>query len=123
MTRQPILAVPLIFILLLWTLVFRPTILGGPASYIIVTGISMEPTLYTGDLAVVLRQEHYQAGDVVAYRTSGGNVIHRIVGGSAESGFTMLGDNKHDTDPWQPRPDERVGVLLCGANTDAVRFG
>ena len=58
--------------------------LGGPASYVIVSGHSMEPTLYTGDLVVVHQRDEYSVGDMVAFEIEGGSqVIHRIVGGSA----------------------------------------
>ena len=36
-------------------------------------------------------------------------MIHRIVGGSADTGFTMRGDNTNAPDLWRPRPDEIVG--------------
>ncbi len=73
----------------------------------------MEPTLVDGDLAVVRRAESYRPGDVVAFRIpqseSGGLVIHRIVGGSADEGFLTRGDNGSGDDPWRPRPEDIVG--------------
>ncbi|MDX6438687.1 MAG: signal peptidase [Gaiellaceae bacterium] len=92
-------------------------LLGGPARYVIVSGHSMEPTLRTGDLALVLRQESYRRGDVVAYRVpdgetgAGGVVIHRVVGGSHEEGYVTQGDNRRGRDPWRPRPDDVIGSL------------
>jgi hypothetical protein len=71
----------------------------------------MEPTLYTGDLAVLQKREGYALGDIVAFRVNDGIVIHRIVGGSAEEGFVMQGDNKPGVDPWQPKPDEILGRM------------
>jgi hypothetical protein len=68
----------------------------------------MEPTLTEGDL-VVVREGDYQVGDIVAFETGRGLVIHRIVDGSAESGFVMQGDNKPAIDTWTPVPDEIVG--------------
>ncbi len=38
-----------------WAIFLRPTALGGSASYIFVNGVSMEPTLVTGDLVVLQR--------------------------------------------------------------------
>ena len=97
---------------LVWVLLFRPVFLGGPASYIIVSGVSMEPTFFTGDLVVMRKAEQYQVGDVVAYTVKDkGNVIHRIVGGSASSGFLTQGDNKPEIDPWTPKPDDILGKL------------
>ncbi|MCH8920200.1 MAG: S24 family peptidase, partial [Chloroflexi bacterium] len=48
---------------LLW-----PTSLGGDVSYVMVRGVSMEPTLHPGELAVMRTQDGYKPGDVVAYR-------------------------------------------------------
>jgi signal peptidase I len=96
---------------LIWFQWFRPLFLGGPTSYIIVSGISMEPTMYTGDLAILQKQQRYQVGDVVAFQVPGGNVIHRIIGGSAEEGFILQGDNKNGPDPWFPKPEHILGKL------------
>jgi signal peptidase len=76
-----------------------------------VSGKSMEPTLRTGDLVVVHAQEGYAPGDIVAFQVDGGNVIHRIVGGSAAEGFVTQGDNKSAPDPWRPKPSEILGKL------------
>jgi signal peptidase len=116
-----------------WALVLRPQILGGPASYVIVSGRSMEPTLRTGDLVVGLERSSYRAGDVVAYRVPKGDpgagalVIHRITGGSAPSGYVTQGDNRDGADEWRPKPDDvlgrsaltlpRVGLLFMWVRT------
>ncbi len=97
-----------------WVVTLRPIFLGGPASYIIVSGHSMEPTFYTGDLAILQRQNTYQTGDIVAYRpnsTQDRFVIHRIVGGSAASGFIVRGDNNSWDDPWYPKPADILGKV------------
>jgi len=106
--------IPLLITLFLipsWFIFSRPLFLGGPATYIIVSGISMEPTLFTGDLAMLQSKESYAIGDIIAFHVSGGNVIHRIVGGTAEEGFLTQGDNKKSVDPWQPKPDEILGKM------------
>ncbi len=87
---------------------FAPRPLGGSASYIIVAGASMTPTLEDGDL-VVVRAGDYSQGEVIAFDTGRGVVIHRIVGGSAEEGFVMQGDNKPNVDTWRPTPDDVLG--------------
>lgn len=98
-----------------WTMFLRPASLGGPADYVIVSGHSMEPTFRTGDVVVAFQQRSYKHGDVVVYRVpegepaAGDRVIHRIVGGSAEAGFVMKGDNKDGIDPWRPKPADVVG--------------
>jgi len=97
------------FIGILWLL---PVNLGGTASFIIVTGTSMEPTLISGDLAFLKKQDSYQNGDIVAFYVNEGIVIHRIIGGSSEEGFLMQGDNKNSTDPWEPTQNEILGRMV-----------
>lgn len=95
-----------------WFLFLRPGFLGGPAGYIIVSGPSMEPTLYDGDLAVVLPADEYAPGDIVAFRVQGGIVIHRIMGGDAVQGFVTRGDNREGPDLWRPKPDDIIGRMV-----------
>ena len=93
-----------------WAFLLRPPFLGGPASYVIVSGHSMEPTLYTGDLVIVHERDEYVVGDMVAFEIEGGSqVIHRIVGGSASEGFVLQGDNNDWQDQWRPTPDQILG--------------
>jgi signal peptidase len=98
-----------------WFLLLGPQLVGGPAAYLVVSGISMQPTLHTGDVVIARRARRYRTGDVVAYRVPGDEVaagtliIHRIVGGSARTGFVTQGDNRAGPDPWRPRPREIVG--------------
>jgi signal peptidase I len=98
-----------------WLLILGPTAIGGPATYVWVSGISMEPTLETGDLVIVRRADGYAEGDIVAFRVpqgepgAGSLVIHRIVGGSAGTGFITQGDNKRRPDSWRPTPEDIVG--------------
>jgi len=101
-------------IILVWLMWLRPQSLGGPSGYIIVRGNSMRPTLVPGDLVVVQKERNYRIGQVVTYRIPDGEfrgqrIIHRIVGGSGETGFTMLGDNKADADLWHPKKPDIVG--------------
>jgi len=110
-----------------WLLLFRPTFLGGPATYVMVSGVSMEPTLDSGDLVLVRQQRHYSSGDIVVFRVpkgepgEGAAVVHRIVGGSPDEGFVMQGDNKQGPDPWRPTKDDVVGKLWFSA-PGASRF-
>lgn len=92
---------------LLW-----PTSLGGCTTLTIVSGHSMEPTYYTGDL-VVTRAAAPQVGDIIVYQpvdVGGARVIHRIVGGNATEGWVMKGDNNSWLDPWQPKGSEVLGT-------------
>jgi signal peptidase len=118
----PLLLVAGVF--LAWFVLLRPAALGGPASYLWVSGVSMLPTLETGDFVVVQKADHYEAGEILAYRVpegepgAGAIVIHRLVGGSANDGFVMQGDNKKQPDDWHPKADDVVGhlwVMVPGA--------
>jgi signal peptidase I len=104
----------------LWFFLFRPIALGGPATFVIVAGTSMEPTYVTGDLAITQRRSAYAVGDVVAYETDSGIIIHRIVGGDAEHGFEVRGDNRDTPDLWHPKASQILGVAwlhVPGAGT------
>ena len=94
---------------LLW-----PSSLGGCTTLTIVSGESMEPTYYTGDL-VVSRCGPVEVGDVVVYNppdVGGARVIHRIVGGNSEDGWVLQGDNNDFLDPWEPRDDRILGSAV-----------
>ena len=107
----------LVALFIAWLVLLRPTLLGGPASYIWVAGDSMDPTLHNGDLAVVQKQSSYSPGDIVVFHVPKGGpgegtiIIHRIVGGSAEEGFITQGDNSETVDRWRPTKDDLVGQL------------
>lgn len=115
--RSHLLTAALVALSAVWWFVLGPSFLGGPASYIIVAGESMEPALHSGDLAVLRQQDGYGAGDIVAFRVpegepgEGASVIHRIVGGTAEEGFVTQGDNKNGDDPWRPKPEHITGKM------------
>ena len=96
---------------LAWCVYLRPAFLGGTAHYILVSGISMEPKLYTGDLAVMRKQPTYAKGDVLAFQVQGGVVIHRVIGGDATKGYRMQGDNRSEPDMWRPTPSNIGGKM------------
>jgi len=95
-----------------------PQSLGGRAGWVVVSGTSMLPHMHTGDLALVERQSSYHVGEVVAYRVpkgqvgAGYEVIHRIVGGNARTGWIMQGDNRTLPDLWRPKNSDIVGARL-----------
>ncbi|HTZ06708.1 MAG TPA: signal peptidase I [Gaiellaceae bacterium] len=101
-----------------WALLLRPQALGGPAGYVLVSGKSMLPRYHTGDLVLVERHSSYHVGQVIAYRVpkgdpmAGAQVIHRIVGGDAQHGFLVQGDNRTAPDVWRPKPADIVGAKL-----------
>jgi signal peptidase I len=94
-----------------WVLLLRPSFLGGDVTYITVQGTSMQPTLSTGDLAIVRHQDRYNVGDIVAFHAAGAIVIHRIISGSAEEGYTVQGDNKEVPDIWRPSGEDILGRM------------
>jgi signal peptidase len=97
-----------------WFFSFRPVVLGGPASYVMVSGISMEPLYHNGDMVILRTQSHYEPGDIIAYKVpaddigAGHLVIHRIVG-SDEKGLITKGDNRKGEDLWRPQDSDVIG--------------
>ena len=88
-----------------------PSSLGGCTTLTIVSGRSMEPTYYTGDL-VVTRCGPVELGDVIVYNppdVGGARVIHRIVDGNATEGWIVQGDNNDFLDPWKPTQEQILG--------------
>ncbi|MGB3257859.1 MAG: signal peptidase I [Ornithinimicrobium sp.] len=84
----------------LWFVLLAPEAIGGPLSMIWVSGTSMEPTLSTGDLAVLYRSDAYEVGDIVAFEIpEGGTVIHRVIEVGPD-GYRFQGDNRDFHDPW-----------------------
>jgi signal peptidase I len=86
---------------------------GGPISWHITTGGSMQPAIQPGTLVVVARHASYDIGDLVAYpsRELGQVVLHRVVG--IEDGRLLLqGDQNSWVDPERPLPAEALGSRL-----------
>ena len=90
---------------------FAPTRFGGQTAYVIVSGISMEPSFHRGDLAILRQEREYAIGDVVTYRhPTIGPVIHRIIGRDGNR-FIFKGDNNSWIDEYRPTQDELIGKL------------
>ncbi|MFW2512265.1 signal peptidase I [Demequina sp. SO4-13] len=90
-----------------------PAALGGGTSLVIVSGDSMEPTYHSGDM-VIARSGAPAVGDVIVYAPEGlggAQVVHRIIGGDAESGWELRGDNNDFIDPFYPAEAEVRGVV------------
>ena len=100
-----------------WAVALRPANLGGSATFLLVRGTSMLPTYPDGDLLLMEPAPVYLRGDAVAYRVPAGEigaghlVIHRIVGGTAGTGFDVQGDNNEAIDPWHPHGGDIVGKV------------
>jgi signal peptidase len=105
-----------VFVCLFWAQYLRPQAFGGSAAYVLVSGKSMLPRYHTGDLVLVEKQATYHVGELIAYRVpkgdamAGAQVIHRIVGGNAQHGFIVQGDNRTAPDVWHPKPGDIVGA-------------
>jgi len=105
----------IVVISLAWFGTFRPEQWGGPATYVVVRGTSMEPTFLPGDVVITRHAPAYGIGDAVAYRVPAGEVgsgtivIHRIIGGDAVDGFITQGDNNPEADDWHPRSSDVLG--------------
>jgi signal peptidase len=97
-----------------WFAFLRPSALGGTSELVVVHGDSMRPTYESGDLVVTRTSDQYVVGDVVAYKTAGGQarVIHRIVDGTSER-FSTQGDNRTSRDPWTPSAADITGRAVA----------
>ena len=94
-----------------------------PLAYVSVRGDSMEPTISSGDVVVLLARNEYRVGDVVAYRVpemGDAVILHRIVDRIAESDehvggsrvvmrSVLRGDNNTFTDRHRPTDADIVG--------------
>jgi signal peptidase len=83
-----------------WWFTLAPRSLGGPATYVVVSGKSMLPLLHTGDLVIAHKQSQYHLGEIVVVSIDGGEVIHRLYAGNAKIGWKTKGINKLTPDLW-----------------------
>jgi signal peptidase I len=120
-------AVPIVLLVAVWWQVLGPVGLGGPATFVIVHGRSMEGTFDAGDLVLARSSSTYRVGDVVVFTPPGhhGHVLHRIVDGDAAVGWTTRGDANRRDDAWTVTGEmlmgrawgrvPRLGAMLGGA--------
>lgn len=98
-------------LLALWV-VLAPQQLGGSATFAVVNGVSMQPLLHEGDVAVIRERDSYEPGDVIAYDSPqlGTVVLHRIV--ERRDGLLILkGDNNDWLDAERPPESAVIGEL------------
>jgi len=97
-------------LVLAWDLI-APVQLGGRVSYVNIRGVSMEPTLYTGDLMVMRQRDSYEVGQIVAFVSDMGGaiVVHRIVDIVGDR-HLLKGDNNTFLDRFTPTVDEIIGA-------------
>lgn len=99
-------------VLLVSWLTVAPTQIGGPATYAETSGVSMEPLLHAGDLALVRQQASYRVGQVVLYESPvlRRPVLHRVV--VVQDGrYYFRGDNNNFVDPGYATRSELLGKL------------
>lgn len=79
---------------------------------------SMEPSIDTGDLALVIspRLVTPGIGSVIVFdETVDGepaSVIHRVIGIETDGSFITKGDANPQADPWRVTPDEVTNVMI-----------
>lgn len=104
-------------IVVVWAFALRPTQLGGPATYIVVSGNSMEPTMSDGDLVMLRERPGYDIGDIITFEVPAGEpgggtlVIHRVVDTDGDT-FVPQGDNRDKVDDWRPTRETIRGSLF-----------
>jgi signal peptidase I len=90
-----------------------------------VDGISMWPTLESGDLVVIqpVSMSDVHIGDIIVYgppcATHDFSVIHRVVGGNETSGFITQGDDRITN----PNTDQTNSDIANGPITRACLVG
>jgi len=89
---------------------FAPTQIGGSTSYMIIRGVSMNPSIHSGDLVIVRERSSYPVRGVVAYHDTldKQTVLHRIIAIKGDH-YTFKGDNNPKPDPFQPTKAQLIG--------------
>jgi signal peptidase I len=100
-----------------------PPALGGDTAYVVTNGVSMQPRVHTGDLALVRPVGAYHVGDIAAYRsrTLHRTVLHRIVA-VTRHGYIFKGDNNSWRDPEHVTRAQIIGKLWVLAPTLGLRM-
>ncbi len=82
----------------------------------LISGISMEPTIRAGDIAITrpVSPDEVQVGDIVRFRQGKTAILHRVIEIQQENGKTIFitqGDNNNSADePWEA--DQLEGELV-----------
>jgi signal peptidase len=80
----------------------------------VVSGVSMEPAMKAGDLAIVreVPAAEIEVGDVVRFRHEGVHVVHRVVETETDGGSSLQGTGRR---PGSPLSEDRSGVVVLVA--------
>ena len=73
---------------------------------------SMFPALKKGDLVNIMRQEHYEAGDIVLYRRGENLICHRVVGSTPGQSLETRGDASEEKNIETVMPGEILGKVV-----------
>lgn len=94
----------------LWFFALGPRQLGGPVTYVVTSGNSMEPGIHAGDLVLARESADYDVGDVVAYDSPDvrKTILHRVVDREGDA-FVLQGDNNDWIDSHTPTRQEIYG--------------
>lgn len=102
--------------------------ISGQSYIAVVSGISMEPILSTGDLVIILPVKdpsEIHVGDVVVYKSvSGRYIIHRVINITNIGGdtyFIIKGDNNPIPDP-APVPFESIVGKVISINGSVLKI-
>ncbi|MBQ6496810.1 MAG: signal peptidase I [Firmicutes bacterium] len=78
---------------------------------VVISG-SMEPTIKTGSLIFIdTKYEDPEENDIVAFRTGGSLVTHRLVK-DTEDGWITKGDANDSEDPWRITNEQLLGKTV-----------
>lgn len=92
---------------------------AGGIKFLYVRTGSMSPSLWKGDLVLVIPVRRLKVGDIISYEQNGGYITHRIVG-IKDNLFVMKGDDNRDTDPFPVSWSEIAGKAVFSLPTHHV---
>jgi signal peptidase I len=102
-----------------------------PLAYVAVRGDSMEPTVSSGDVVVLVSGTEYRPGEVVAYRVpemGGAVILHRIIDrvddlderpdvSAVSTRYVLRGDNNAFEDRHRPTSSQIIGRSAATIST------
>ena len=97
-------------LLAMW-MTLGPYQLGGPTSFVITHGNSMEPRYHAGDLVLLHRADSYTTGDIIGYESPSLDriVLHRVHTVQPDGAFVTQGDNNDWLDTDRPKTADVLG--------------
>lgn len=114
MTSRRLISLVGVFLALatVWWFILPPA-LGGRTTLFVTRGISMEPYIHQGDLAILHKASSYQTGDVIAYNAKSIRAVslHRVVAVNSDGSYVVKGDNNPEQDLDNPTPADIYGKM------------